>query len=65
VEAVTMTEPEHEPVMPSSSFWPMVVAFGVTLTWALVMVGIWWLPLVGLGVTAFGVFSWAFQPAFR
>ncbi len=65
VEAVTLPEPAHEPEMPSSSFWPMVVAFGVTLTWALVMAGIWWLPLVGFAFTAFGIFRWAFQPAFR
>jgi hypothetical protein len=29
------------------------------------MTGIWWVPLLGLAFTAFGVFSWAFQPAFR
>jgi cytochrome c oxidase subunit 1 len=65
VESVTLTEPDHEPEMPSPSFWPMVVAFGIALTWALVMTGVWWVPLLGFGVTAFGVFSWAFQPAFR
>jgi hypothetical protein len=65
VEAVTLVEPEHEPEMPSSSFWPMVVASGVLLTWALIMTGIWWMPLLGLVVTAIGIFSWAFQPAFR
>ena len=65
VEAVTLTEPEHEPVMPSGSFWPMVLAFGIILTWGLVMTGIWWMPFLGLGVTAFATFSWAFQPAFR
>jgi len=51
--------------MPSSSFWPMVVAFGIILTWGLIMTGIWWMPFLGFGVTAVGVFSWAFQPAFR
>jgi cytochrome c oxidase subunit 1 len=65
VEAVTLAEPAHEPEMPSPSFWPMVVAFGVCLSWALIMTGIWWAPLVGLALTAFGIFSWAFQPAFR
>ena len=65
VEAVTLVEPEHEPEMPSPSFWPMVVAFGIALTWILIMTGIWWAPLAGLAVTAFGVFNWAFQPAFR
>jgi len=65
VEAVTMVDPEQEPVMPSPSFWPIVVAFGAALTWALVMTHVWWAPLAGLAVTAFGAFRWAFQPAFR
>ena len=65
VEAVTLSEPEHEPEMPSPSFWPLVVALGVVLSWALVMTGVWWAPLLGLAFTAFGIFSWAFQPAFR
>ncbi len=65
VEAVTLAEPEEEPVMPSGSIWPMVLAFGILLTWGLVMTGIWWMPFLGLGVTAFATFSWAFQPAFR
>jgi cytochrome c oxidase subunit 1 len=65
VEAVTLSEPEHEPEMPSPSFWPLVVALGVVLSWALVMTGVWWAPLLGLALTAFGIFSWAFQPAFR
>jgi cytochrome c oxidase subunit 1 len=65
MEAVTLAEPEQEPEMPSSSFWPMVVGLGVASTWALVMTGIWWVPLVGLAFTAFGIFNWAFQPAFR
>ncbi len=65
VEAVTLAEPADEPEMPSPSFWPMVVAFGVCLTWALIMTGAWWAPLLGLALTAFGIFSWAFQPAFR
>jgi cytochrome c oxidase subunit 1 len=65
VEAVTLQEPEREPEMPSPSFWPMVVAAGVASTWILVMTGIWWMPFIGLGITAVGIFSWAFQPAFR
>jgi hypothetical protein len=65
VERATMKEPEEEPHMPSPSFWPFLVAFGIASTWALVMTGIWWVPLLGLAFTAFGVFSWAFQPAFR
>jgi cytochrome c oxidase subunit 1 len=65
VEAVTLTEPEHEPEMPSPSFWPVVLAFGITLTWVLVMTGVWWMPFLGLAVTAYAIFSWAFEPAFR
>ncbi len=64
IEAVTHTVPDVEPEMPNSSFWPIVVAAGVTLTWALVMTGIWWVPLLGLAFTAFGVYSWAFEDPF-
>jgi heme/copper-type cytochrome/quinol oxidase subunit 1 len=65
VERVTLSEPEREPEMPSPSFWPVFTALGVVATWALIMTGIWWMPLVGLALTALGIFSWAFQPAFR
>ena len=64
IEAVTHMEPDVEPEMPNPSFWPVVVAAGVTLTWALVMTGIWWVPLLGLAFTAFGVYSWAFEDPF-
>jgi len=65
VEAVTLADPVHEPLMPSPSFWPVVVALGVALTWILLMTHIWWMPLLGLAFTAVAVFGWAFQPAFR
>ena len=65
VEAVTLAHPEHEPQMPAPSFWPLLTAFGIALTWGLVMTHIWWVPLMGLAFTAFAVFRWAFQPAFR
>jgi hypothetical protein len=29
------------------------------------MTGIWWMPFIGLALTAYAIFSWAFQPAFR
>ena len=37
---------------------------GSIATWALVMTGVWWMPLIGLGVTGVGVFMWAFQDPF-
>jgi cytochrome c oxidase subunit 1 len=64
VEAATMMHPEHEPHMPDPSFWPILTAAGITLTAALAMTGIWWVPLIGLALTAFCVFHWAFEPAF-
>ncbi len=57
-------EPSIEPVMPNSSFWPLLVAMSVAGSWALVMTGIWWMPLIGLGVTGVGVFMWAFEDPF-
>jgi cytochrome c oxidase subunit 1 len=56
---------DEEPIMPSPSFWPILTAFGISLTWILVMTRIWWVPLIGLAVTAICVYSWAFQPEFR
>jgi len=64
VEAVTLAEPEREPEMPRPSFWPILVAAGATLTWALVMTGIWWVPLTGLAFTGFAIFMWAFENPF-
>jgi cytochrome c oxidase subunit 1 len=65
IEAVTLSEPEHEPVMPGPSFWPLWVGFGIALTWALVMTGIWWVPLTAFAFTAVGVYGWAFEDPFR
>ncbi len=65
IEAVTLREPETEPEMPSPSHWPILTAAGITLTWGLVMTEIWWVPLIGLGYTAFCAFNWAFEPSFR
>ncbi len=61
IERVTMAIPEVEPEMPNNSFWPLAVALGATATWALVMTGRWWAPLIGLAATAVGVFGWAFE----
>ena len=65
IEAATMAVIEVEPEMPNSSFWPLVVALGVTATWALVLTGTWWMPLIGLAATAVGVFAWAFEDPLR
>jgi cytochrome c oxidase subunit 1 len=65
IEAVTLSTPAVEPEMPNSSFWPLVVALGATATWALVMTGRWWAPLIGLAATAVGVFGWAFEDPFK
>jgi cytochrome c oxidase subunit 1 len=54
-----------EPHMPSPSGWPILTALGINLTWILLMTRIWWVPLIGLALTAVCVYSWAFQPAFR
>jgi cytochrome c oxidase subunit 1 len=64
IESTTLVEPETEPLMPGPSFWPIVVAAGVTATWALVMTGIWWVPLMGLAFTGFGIYMWAFEDPF-
>lgn len=54
-----------EPHMPSPSAWPILTALGMSATWILVMTGTWWAPLIGLALTAFCVYGWVFQPAFR
>ncbi len=63
--AASVAEITSEPIMPAGSFWPPLVAAGVTLTWGLVMTGLWWPPLIGLGATAIGVFGWAFEDPYR
>ena len=65
VEKVTLAVPATEPEMPGPSFWPLLVAAGTTATWALVMTGIWWVPLIGLAFTGFGIVMWAFQDPFK
>jgi len=65
VEAAANAEIDHEPVMPNPSYWPIVVAAGTTLTWGMVMTGMWWPPLIGLAFTAYGVFMWAFEDPFK
>ncbi|MEO5510345.1 MAG: cytochrome c oxidase subunit I [Longimicrobiales bacterium] len=48
--------------MPPSSYWPLLTAFGVVLTVALFMTGIWWAPLVGMTWITIGAINWAYEP---
>jgi cytochrome c oxidase subunit I len=48
--------------LPPPSYWPIVVAFGVLMTFALFMTGTWWAPLFGGVIMAIGVINWAFEP---
>ncbi|MDT8369371.1 MAG: cytochrome c oxidase subunit I [Longimicrobiales bacterium] len=64
IEAVTLAEPAVEPEMPNPSYWPILLALGITATWALVMTRIWWVPLIGFAWTAFCVYMWAFENPF-
>jgi cytochrome c oxidase subunit 1 len=54
--------PEPNMHMPPPSFWPLVVGFGITLTFVLFMTQLWWPPLIGVAVTAIGVANWAYEP---
>ncbi|MEX2528752.1 MAG: cytochrome c oxidase subunit I [Gemmatimonadota bacterium] len=64
IEALTLTEPHEEPVMPNPSYWPLLLAAAITLAWGLVMTGVWWIIVLGLLPVTFCVFKWAFEPAF-
>ncbi|MGD8867598.1 MAG: cytochrome c oxidase subunit I [Gemmatimonadales bacterium] len=64
-EVQAMATGEAEPHMPSPSAWPVLTALAMSTTWILVMTGVWWVPLIGLALTATCVYGWAFQPAFR
>ncbi|TVP76840.1 MAG: cytochrome c oxidase subunit I [Gemmatimonadales bacterium] len=64
IQAVTMKEVETEPVMPNPSFWPIVLAFSITLSWALVMTGIWWVIALGIIPVFVSTLMWALEPAF-
>ncbi|HSH44634.1 MAG TPA: cytochrome c oxidase subunit I [Longimicrobiales bacterium] len=56
-------EPEGGVHMPNPSYWPLVAAIGASATLILFMTNIWWMPLVGLALTAIAVINWAFEPA--
>ncbi|MBI4409608.1 MAG: cytochrome c oxidase subunit I [Gemmatimonadetes bacterium] len=60
----TPAPPAPEPAihLPPPSHWPIVVAFGVLLTFGLFLANVWWVPLGGVALVAFGVMNWAFEP---
>ena len=64
LEAVVTQIPDLEPVMPNGSYWPILTALGVAVTWGVLLTGIWWAPLAGLAYTMFCVFNWAFEDPF-
>lgn len=63
IEAETLSEPEHEPHMPNPSFWPIVAAVGILLTFGLFLTELWWPPLIGLAITLYAGLNWALEPA--
>ncbi|HEX7091060.1 MAG TPA: cytochrome c oxidase subunit I [Longimicrobiales bacterium] len=63
IRALATGAPPEDLHLPRPSFWPLVTALGVLLTFALFMTELWWPPLIGLLVTAIGVVCWAFEPA--
>jgi cytochrome c oxidase subunit 1 len=62
--AVTLGEATTEPHMPNPSFWPILLAGAITLAWALVMTGIWWVILLGLVPVFICTLMWGLEPAF-
>jgi cytochrome c oxidase subunit 1 len=56
--------------LPPPSYWPIVLAFGMTLTFAALIFrqvsgplhNLWWLSLAGIVLTFVAVYSWAFEP---
>jgi cytochrome c oxidase subunit I len=63
IEADAFGPVEEHMHMPPNSFWPLVTAFFVVLTFVLFMTNLWWAPLVGIAGVAIGVINWAYEPA--
>jgi cytochrome c oxidase subunit 1 len=63
IRALATGSPPEDLHLPRPSFWPLITALGILLTFALFMTELWWPPLIGVLVTAIGVVSWAFEPA--
>jgi cytochrome c oxidase subunit I len=62
VEAAAFGPMEPNMHMPPNSYWPILTAVGVTLTFILFMTNIWWMPLIGFTITLIGAINWAYEP---
>jgi cytochrome c oxidase subunit 1 len=62
IEAAAFGPMEENIHMPPNSYWPIVTALGVTMTFVLFMTNIWWTPLIGVVWTTVGVINWAYEP---
>ncbi|MDQ3388067.1 MAG: hypothetical protein M3483_01055, partial [Gemmatimonadota bacterium] len=56
--------------LPPPSFWPVVLAAGITLTFAGlifrqvdgVLHNLWYTSILGIAVTIVSIYAWAFEP---
>src|SRR5688500_12532119 len=62
VEAAARGPVEPHMHMPPNSYWPILTAIGVVLTFVLFLTNIWWMPLIGVAWTALGTLNWAYEP---
>jgi len=62
--AATMSEPEHEPHMPNGSYWPIVTAAAISLTWIVLHFGKWYLSPLMLVLTFVCVLRWSLEDPF-
>jgi cytochrome c oxidase subunit I len=62
IEADTFGAMEPHMHMPPNSYWPIVTAFFVVLTFVLFLTNLWWPPLIGIVGTAIGAINWAYEP---
>jgi cytochrome c oxidase subunit I len=62
IEADAFGPMEPNMHMPPNSYWPIVTAFFVVLTFVLFLTNLWWPPLIGIAGTAIGAINWAYEP---
>jgi cytochrome c oxidase subunit I len=62
IEADAFGPVEEHMHMPPNSFWPLVTALFVVLTFVLFMTNLWWAPLLGIAGVAIGAINWAYEP---